>query len=505
LYGPCDGAQVCFAEAEELAELLGILKRMCCNTEYMFLYTVALLAQVDVRLGEEIVDEEFRRTAVGGAEGGDTDLADRGESALLVRRRKLRRIRQELEDAAVWQKRDASSGALTNEARFALKLLGTYTKAPGEAQAEGVLKAELLDMVRGNQATSAHVQRILGCYFGDAAGDPDGWVPTDAVLAQLGPTVHYLRSPVVLDLLVRALVHPTKKLPHNMSRRTAKLLALACGSGYEEVDEDPSRFAEDAGEAINSIVALEHALVEARQICDELTGITAGLTSYDPPKRLLALLATHPTVSVCALRWVGFMLADSSFTNKAAFLSVLPVFLQIAVEAGQHHPLQRADCCEVFTTVVVLSPTGDEDELSGIKASVDAYTIVTGQKDALECLVHLMGCGYLAQPMAFLARHHQELDAVLVRHLLRTLIQVRPPFSAAFATQLVELMSTETSRKAFLSAHFLRKDAVALSALSKELTASLKGEGEGEESSRRIGRFVAVVQECAAVHRLSIQ
>ena len=164
--------------------------------------------------------------------------------------------------------------------------------------------------------------------------------------------------------------------------------------------------------------------------------------------------------------------------------------------------MQRPDCFEVFKTVLVLSPTGDEEEVTkGMKASVDAYTIVTGQKDALACLVHLMGSGYMTRPMAFLASHHSELDAVLVRHLLRTLIhQVKPPTSTGFATKLVELMSTETSRKAFLSAHFLRKDAVALSNLSKELIISL----DGKEPSRLLDRFATVVQECAAIHRISI-
>ena len=110
--------RVCRAETEELDNLLNILKRMCCNTEYMFVYTLELLATVYGLLGEELVDEEFRRSSVGG--GGTIAEDEDGRhqvnahrSVLLIRRRKLQRLRQELEHAAVWQKREVSTTTTT--------------------------------------------------------------------------------------------------------------------------------------------------------------------------------------------------------------------------------------------------------------------------------------------------------------------------------------------------------------------------------------------------------
>ena len=38
--------------------------------------------------------------------------------------------------------------------------------------------------------------------------------------------------------------------------------------------------------------------------------------------------------------------------------------------------------------------------------------IVTGQKDAMDCVVHLMGQGLVTRPMAFLNNHLAGLDAV---------------------------------------------------------------------------------------------
>ena len=100
-------------------------------------------------------------------------------------------------------------------------------------------------------------------------------------------------------------------------------------------------------------------------------------------------------------------------------------------------------------------------QLSHLKSSADAYTIVSAQKDALECLVYLMGSGYVMPPMAFLTSYLSEVDAVHVRHLLHILITtVKPPFANVFAVKLVLLMSSDNARKAIMSSHFPRSDAV---------------------------------------------
>ena len=113
--------RVCRADTEELEDLLNMLKRMCCNTEYMFVYTLELLATVDGLLGQELVDENLhhRNTTSSGTFGGDMgeegdgDDVDSRHSVLLIRRRKLQRLRQELEHAAVWQKREVISTTTT--------------------------------------------------------------------------------------------------------------------------------------------------------------------------------------------------------------------------------------------------------------------------------------------------------------------------------------------------------------------------------------------------------
>jgi uncharacterized protein YqcC (DUF446 family) len=77
----------------------------------MFFYTMELLAAVDRGLGDAAA------TSAG-------DDAHEGVQ-LQQRRRRLQRLREELERAAVWQKCEPSTGALSSEALFALKLIDT--------------------------------------------------------------------------------------------------------------------------------------------------------------------------------------------------------------------------------------------------------------------------------------------------------------------------------------------------------------------------------------------
>lgn len=46
-----------------------------------------------------------------------------------------------------------------------------------------------------------------------------------------------LRDPLLLDLLITAFIHPSKQLPSPAHNHTAKLLAVICGSYYEENPE----------------------------------------------------------------------------------------------------------------------------------------------------------------------------------------------------------------------------------------------------------------------------
>jgi hypothetical protein len=60
----------------------------------------------------------------------------------------------------------------------------------------------------------------------------------------------------------------------------------------------------------------------------------------------------------------------------------------------------------------LLTPLHSSPSPSPSPSPVSTLQIVTGQKDAMDCLVHLMGGGFTSQPMDFLSSHLAGLDAV---------------------------------------------------------------------------------------------
>ena len=116
--------------------------------------------------------------------------------APIRQRRRLRRFRQELERVGVLSKRDCSTNCLNHQGVYGLKLLGTYVppnkpingyrtnnsingnnssrmgsdfEDRGGERGSGTLAVvlnTLSDVLKFNQITGVHLQRLCACYFG---------------------------------------------------------------------------------------------------------------------------------------------------------------------------------------------------------------------------------------------------------------------------------------------------------------------------------------------------
>jgi hypothetical protein len=76
-----------------IKELMEIITRMCCNTEYMFMYTLELLNKVDQKFGVEVQIEGYHRLNNG--------IDDSEVPVVVKQRRRFRRLRQEIEVRSV--------------------------------------------------------------------------------------------------------------------------------------------------------------------------------------------------------------------------------------------------------------------------------------------------------------------------------------------------------------------------------------------------------------------
>jgi hypothetical protein len=151
-----------------------------------------------------------------------------------------------------------------------------------------------------------------------------------------------------------------------------------------------------------------------------------------------------PAVSMCVLRWMDYHVKDGPLTGNGAFLTILPIFLQLLVTAMERQPLQRPDCFATLRAVLALrSLSSGEDEVGKhLATDSGAYTIINVHENALECLVHLVGLGYCIAPLEYLAKHAAGLDAVLLKHTLKMLLaSITGPFSAPFARLFFAFLS----------------------------------------------------------------
>jgi len=141
---------------------------------------------------------------------------------------------------------------------------------------------------------------------------------------------------------------------------------------------------------------------------------------------------------------------------------VLPIFFQLIIAAIEIHPLQRPDCFDILCRILsfsLISPFDDGSSSGRSRLSKEAYPMISAHKDAIECLVFLMGQGFAMLPLSFIISRISSFDAVMVRHTLHLLLNaIRPPLSKSFALKLVDLFGTEVVRNAVKSIYFKEED-----------------------------------------------
>jgi hypothetical protein len=195
--------QTARATGTELLLLVEDLKKNCCSSEYLFVYANTLFLQVEnalLKYEEALEGGQLRAGGSGMAidsfsdarsprgltrrnsesepgghlqrrpSGGDSLVRSMSSSSAASpfkfsarsiegSRCKVRRLRQELESVVIWSKvRDGGSSVLDASGTFALKLIGM-------AGLSGSIIYEILDMLKGNRASSVHVRRICSGFL----------------------------------------------------------------------------------------------------------------------------------------------------------------------------------------------------------------------------------------------------------------------------------------------------------------------------------------------------
>lgn len=461
-------ARVSRSNASEVVALTEDLKRSCCSSEYMFLYANRLFLEVEQGLTDEM---EAERAKAGPEAGHSSSLQIRMEifSGL---RCKVRRLRQELEGAAIWNGL-ADGTRLDGTAQFALRLAGTFAPTAtitANSSAESVIVFELSDMLKANAMSATHAQRLCQQYLQLPPGESgDETTVTDTHLGALPAPLHYLRHPQVLKLCVDALIHPQHA--NQAPARVATLLALACVHDDAPAATAASMTTLHQARALE-IGALQADLLAARALCSDIIRSAYGNTDFDKVLQLVELVR-QPCISMAVLRWIDYHVTAGPLVSNAALLTVLPTFFQLLVTAIEQQPLQRPDCFAVLCTILSISSLASADDDASnkhfAKETKENYTIMNVHENCVECIVTLMGAGFAIIPMTFLLSKVEAFDIVLLRRALRLILSsVRPPFSKTFAPLLYSFIQRCNSATT-LSQKWTKEEAALFSAFRRDL------------------------------------
>mmetsp|Transcript_20904 Transcript_20904/g.30100 ORF Transcript_20904/g.30100 Transcript_20904/m.30100 type:complete len:878 (+) Transcript_20904:77-2710(+) len=457
-FGQALSGAACDDRAEDL---VGDLKRMCCSSEYMFIYAHALLKALEDTLLAAEEENCGKRKRV----HSDVEEAEEGETTSPVISqwgKKMRRLRQELDQAVIWDTGDTSSPSawcdpnpLTHTRSFAMRL----TDITGKSAAQNIGSG--YDRVIGvldNDTISEVVVKDLyrACFGVDVDFPDDKCIVAQAEITKFiefcngdGAAVMELMShPQVLRVFVRSLFHTSKS--HRLmysKRRVCDLLALVCkykGQNGGSIGEHEVFTRE--------VSKLSGSLTQAVDMCLEMSGLGSGLTSSEKFDDMFVLLK-EPIISAAVLFWIRCSVTDIQFIHKSQQSAVYSVILQILVHTIDHYPLQRQECFNILKTAYrsvseFVSDLDDGHKDSGIEI------------DIMDIIVYLIGTGFVREPMDFIASYvtddnMHKFDTALIRHVfVKLLTSISPPFSKEFSTKLIDIFLLRSSRKAVESQHF---------------------------------------------------
>eukprot|EP00624_Nannochloropsis_granulata_P004434 evm.model.NODE_31977_length_99932_cov_29.870142.15 len=444
--------EVPWADHVDLGRLVGTLTRICCGTAYLHSFSQEVLRKVEVALMKEAGKE-----GEGGRGGG------RGQS-LVAATRKFRRIRQELERGS-WEAAEGAGGGEREKergsrSRFVHRLSAWQAEAApvnwaeeedpmeareGRRRLVGVILDVLSEGRLSDQALAVFLEAFVDSSIlfkernkggegkeykeGEEDKGKDGDDDDDDELANVRGPLVYLRHPQLLDLLVKAIFDPKKRLDTASRRASAcQILTVASTALFDgSVDREEAD-------------ALYQGLRTASTLLADEEMLTWNMSTSSMPPSLKGLLRAHPVVAMGFLHWLRVTIQDPEFHNSRQFNEVMSVLMRLLQFLVTERPLHHPAIFEALKALLTLKPTES------------SFNIIKMKRQALQCCVFLMSRGFVLPVLAFFHRILPEMDHALVRYFVGvTLVAAQPPYSPVFARALASLLREVVVRKALKS------------------------------------------------------
>eukprot|EP00752_Nemacystus_decipiens_P002442 g2299.t1 len=486
----------------EATEALADLKRMCCSTSYMFMYSQQLLIDLERAAAEEsrlaaAVSEgatkvngnnnnssgrkRGRETSSSAAaagkgtdkesNGGDEGGAGWGRSAAA---RKYKRLRQELASHMykVGGRADSNSSspdAIRGGGGFSLGRTisggiggggagGRSGGIGGGAEDDGAASA-------GGAPTGGFLRGLeMGLSLGPSPtprpplhGSGRAAIEGAAVAEQFAGSEHarrppasFLRHPTVMGILLEALFHPAHRCAsEDLRAGCCALLSFASCVEVPTLDSDGAGGGGGGRETVDfaELAQTSHALMQAAGECFE----TSQLASL---QGRLRLFAEHPIVSLGVLKWIHAQVSTEAFVSTPSFLSYAPVFLKLCGQVSDEHPPQRPETFEILKFMLKAQTAPDTPPATKTKL----------KQHVLLRMAELVVKGYLLPVLDYLRKltAGPGLDQPLIGFFMVKIIGVAIPrpvargghatsYSPTFLNAMAGLMGVPRVRQAIIA------------------------------------------------------
>jgi len=331
-------------------------------------------------------------------------------------------------------------------------------------QDQDSLKKEVHDLVKTGRATTLHIQRIYDILWTKSSssssssssttmtnpGEKMGFLETitSSSLSRLLSIAGMLHTPRVMLILQDALVHPEAGLIDSTTYIASIISLLSCIIHMKDFHNLNNIDNISSTDLRTNVENLTKELVDAGEMMNSLRNSIYGVVSSEAANSMIKILQKSGSVlgnnddnkdyrcgviAACTLRWLTSCLAigEARRTPPRGLLSEPSLLLQLTVLTAENFPSLHPECYHLLRPLMHLK----------VSESLDRETLSRLHYDTLECLVYLMGLGFVTSPLVYLVSIVDALDAALVRFLVSIIVtSIAGPYSDAFLELMCGLL-----------------------------------------------------------------
>lgn len=212
---------------------------------------------------------------------------------------------------------------------------------------------------------------------------------------------------------------------------------------------------------------------------------------------IFGLMKESSLLSRVFLSWLEMKVHENLFVIRAKQLAVYPVILQMIVVGINTYASQRHQCFRIIVTAFRVISQASTSEDVGKVGTLDRDSIrekdmsestLNVRQDLIDISIHLIGKGFINEPLLFFCDNIDAMDKALIRHIvisLLSVVDINGKFSAEFIGAFCRVLLLPKTRECMQSNLFSRAGANTLVSFRDKVFGS-------PSSSQRIDNIIEI-------------